>query len=81
MYFKYSYNKAGYLTSINRQKREMYQEETFEYDTLGNLKINTIGNSSTIFLYNEQGKLIEETKYDGNGEVYFKHIYIYEYKK
>jgi len=93
---KYFYNEAGYLVSIYRKNGQKYQKETFEYDQSGKLikeKIedNTYpltkdvsfsrDNNSKTFLYNEQGKLIEEIRYNHKGEELLKYKYVYEYEE
>ena len=92
----YSYDKMGNLIAIIRKNGQKQQKETFEYDQSNNLikkKIEdnsypltkdvsfSATNWSATFLYNEQGKLIEEKRYNHKGEEYLKYIYVYEYKK
>ena len=92
----YSYDKMGNLIAIIRKNGQKQQKETFEYDQSNSLikkKIEdnsypltkdvsfSATNWSATFLYNEQGKLIEERCYNHKGEEHSKYIYIYEYKK
>ena len=91
---KYSYDEVGNLISIYRQKGQKQQKEMFEYDQSGKLIKKSIEdntypltkdvshsatNHSTVFLYNEQGKLIEEIRYNHKGEIHLKYVYVYEY--
>ena len=93
---KYSYDEVGNLISIYRQNGQKYQKETFEYDQSRRLTKKSIRddeyplqknvshsatNYSTTFLYNEEGKLIEEVWYDHNEKEFAKYVYVYEYKK
>lgn len=86
---EYTYNDKGQLASIHRKDTHGEGIVTYEYDSQGKLvrAVSEDNSSRTVFLYDEEGNLLESTTYHNDGQTYTvkdihrtKIIYDGEYK-
>jgi len=92
---KYLYDDFGNLTSIIYTNKGSVKTKTFEYDQCGNLIKETIekdkhllakdvsfcvDNNTTAYVYDDNKRLVEKTRYNHKSEVWNKFIYEYEDK-
>lgn len=91
---EYKYDSQDNLISIKRTNNLRFETERFQYDKfkrivkksiindelLEDSVLFSVHNNSTIFKYDKQGRLVEETTFNHKGEQYRSFIYKYEYK-
>lgn len=92
----YKYDLKNNLVTINRIQEELYENEIMEYNSKNQLTKKTIEsnkypltentfysvcNNSTIYKYDNLGRLIKEITYNHKGEIYRTYLYDYDCKK